>query len=40
MKIMGIFLSEIELNKIKNKPFILLPDNDGVDEYTSLFRQM
>ena len=41
MKIMGTFLSEIELTKIKyKKHVILLPDSDGVDEYTSSFRQM
>ena len=40
-QIMGIFVSEIELIKWKiNKHFIQLPANDGVDEYTSLFRQM
>ena len=39
MKIMRIF--EIELNKKqKNTHFILLPENDRVDEYTSPFRQM
>jgi len=33
---MGIFLFEIEQKKTKtNKHFILLPDNDGTDEYTS-----
>jgi len=36
-KIIGIFLSEIELKK---KHFILLPDNDGMDEYTLQFIQM
>jgi len=43
MKIMGIFLSEVEL-KINNKHYIkltiLLPNSDGVDEYTTPFRQM
>ena len=33
-KIMGVFLSEIELKQSKiNKHFILLPDNDGLDDY-------
>ena len=41
MKTMGIFLFEIELNKYKiDKHFILLPDNDGVDEYTLPFKQI
>ena len=40
MKIMGLFVSEIELNKIENKRFIMLPDSEGMDEYTLLFRQM
>ena len=39
MKIMQIFVFEIELKKI-NTHFILLPENDRVDEYTSPFRQM
>ena len=39
MKIMRIFVFEIELKKI-NTHFILLPENDRVDEYTSPFRQM
>ena len=38
MKIMAIFVSEIELKQSKiNKHFILLPrlpDNDGMNEYT------
>ena len=38
-KIMGIFVFEIELKKSKiNKHFILLPDTDGMDEYTSPFK--
>ena len=38
MKIMGIFVFEIKLKKSKiNKHFILLPDNNGVDEYTLPF---
>ena len=39
MKIMRIFVFEIELKKI-NTHFILLPENYRVDEYTSPFRQM
>ena len=38
MKIMGICVFEIELKKSKiNKRFIMLPDNDGMDEYMSPF---
>ena len=41
MKIMRIFVFEIELKSQKqNTHFILLPENDRVDEYTSPFRQM
>ena len=41
IKTMGIFLSEIEQNKSKiNKYFILQLENDGMDEYTLMFRQM
>jgi len=41
MKIMGIFVFEIQQKKYKiNSHFILLPENDRVDEYTSPFRQI
>ena len=41
MNIMGIFVSETELNKSKIiKHFILMPDSDGKDNYASPFRQM
>ena len=37
IKFMGIFV--FELKKI-NKHFILLPENDGVEEYISPFREI